>query len=173
DGEVGAEDHLLDRAGAQARHAHGRAEELRRRERKSAVARSCLLVARLAPAARPPPSVPRPPQPHSNLLVAVGVSRTARPDRRNARAFSPRAGRERLLRERGRSRRKERVMPVWLWVVVAVAAAVAVVLQRRRARSAHLRERFGPEYVRAVAEAPSRAAAEKELAERERRSGEL
>ncbi|HZO50540.1 MAG TPA: hypothetical protein VFB26_10375 [Gaiellaceae bacterium] len=71
-------------------------------------------------------------------------------------------------------------MPVWLWVVVAVAAAVAVVaaagavlLQRRRARSAHLRERFGPEYVRAVAEAPSRAAAEKELAERERRSGEL
>lgn len=71
-------------------------------------------------------------------------------------------------------------MPVWFWIVVGVAAAVvvpaaagAVLLERRRARSAHLRERFGPEYVRAVEDAPSRAAAEKELAERERRSEEL
>lgn len=54
-------------------------------------------------------------------------------------------------------------------IVVAVIVAVAVVASRRRA----LRERFGPEYDRVVAEQDSRSAAERELRERERRHAEL
>lgn len=54
-----------------------------------------------------------------------------------------------------------------LLIVVTAAAAVAVVLLRRqRERTARLRNRFGPEYDRAVAEADSRRAAEAELEER-------
>ncbi|MEH1015902.1 hypothetical protein V6U90_22670 [Micromonospora sp. CPCC 206060] len=56
-------------------------------------------------------------------------------------------------------------------VVLAVAALVvlAVVTSRRRA----LRNRFGPEYDRVVADQDSRTAAERELRERERRHAEL
>ncbi|MFC0031773.1 hypothetical protein ACFFMM_19815 [Micromonospora chaiyaphumensis] len=61
------------------------------------------------------------------------------------------------------------VVIVIVVVVLAALAAVAVVASRRRA----LRQRFGPEYDRAVAEQDSRGAAERELRERERRHAEL
>src|SRR5919201_4687948 len=54
-------------------------------------------------------------------------------------------------------------------VVVAVLAGVAWYAARRRA----LRQRFGPEYDRLVAEQESRSAAERELRERERRHAQL
>ncbi|WP_306329559.1 hypothetical protein [Streptomyces venezuelae] len=63
-----------------------------------------------------------------------------------------------------------------LAIVIAVAALLvlivaAVSLDRRRSR--RLRERFGPEYDRAVHEAGSRRAAERELGEREKRHDSL
>ncbi|MEV4691313.1 hypothetical protein AB0K27_09345 [Micromonospora echinospora] len=61
------------------------------------------------------------------------------------------------------------VVIVIVVLVIAALAAVAVVASRRRA----LRERFGPEYDRVVAEQDSRSAAERELRERERRHAEL
>ncbi|WP_406072457.1 hypothetical protein [Micromonospora sp. NBC_01638] len=54
-------------------------------------------------------------------------------------------------------------------VIVAVLAVAARALSRRRA----LRNRFGPEYDRMVAEQDSRSAAERELRDRERRHAEL
>ncbi len=54
-------------------------------------------------------------------------------------------------------------------IVVVALVAVAVVASRRRA----LRQRFGPEYDRVVAEQDSRSAGERELRERERRHSEL
>lgn len=57
-------------------------------------------------------------------------------------------------------------------VVVLVIAALAVV-GRTYARRQALRSRFGPEYDRLVAEQDSRAAAERELRDRERRHAEL
>ncbi|WP_406041503.1 hypothetical protein OG799_34565 [Micromonospora sp. NBC_00898] len=56
-------------------------------------------------------------------------------------------------------------------VVLVVAALVAVALAAARRRS--LRQRFGPEYDRVVAERDSRSAAERELRDRERRHAEL
>jgi hypothetical protein len=65
-----------------------------------------------------------------------------------------------------------------IWAIVALVAAAAVVVlmvaagaQRRRARimSAELRQRFGPEYDRAVQELGSPGRAERELAARARR----
>ncbi|SBT46564.1 hypothetical protein [Micromonospora auratinigra] len=61
------------------------------------------------------------------------------------------------------------VVIVIVVLVLAALAAVAVVASRRRA----LKQRFGPEYDRAVAEQDSRSAAERELRERERRHAEL
>ncbi|WBB74815.1 hypothetical protein O7602_04510 [Micromonospora sp. WMMD1128] len=61
------------------------------------------------------------------------------------------------------------VVIVIVVIVVAALAAFAVVANRRRA----LRQRFGPEYDRVVAEQDSRGAAERELRERERRHAEL
>jgi hypothetical protein len=64
---------------------------------------------------------------------------------------------------------------IWVAVVaVVVVALVAVgylVLQQRRRD--HLRERFGPEYERIVAEHDNRRDAEQELLDRERRHAEL
>jgi len=57
---------------------------------------------------------------------------------------------------------------VALAIIVAVALA-AVVVMRRRA----LRQRFGPEYDRVVADSQNRSAAEAELRERERRHAQL
>jgi hypothetical protein len=62
-------------------------------------------------------------------------------------------------------------MPAWLWILIVVAVVIAlavgvwVFVVRRR--SAHLRERFGPEYDRAVSEQGTRRDAEAELARRE------
>jgi hypothetical protein len=53
-------------------------------------------------------------------------------------------------------------------IVVAVVLAVVMVMRRRA-----LRERFGPEYDRAVEAADSRSSAEAQLRERERRHAEL
>ncbi|PWU43715.1 hypothetical protein DLE60_18860 [Micromonospora globispora] len=61
------------------------------------------------------------------------------------------------------------VVIVIVVLVLAALAAVAVVASRRRA----LKQRFGPEYDRAVAEQDSRSAAERELRERERRHAQL
>ena len=69
-------------------------------------------------------------------------------------------------------------MPTWGWVLIAVGAAVvliaalawgAVAARRRRG----LQARFGTEYDRTVADAPSRREAEAELSEREKRRQEL
>ncbi|MEU8023415.1 MULTISPECIES: hypothetical protein [Micromonospora] len=57
-------------------------------------------------------------------------------------------------------------------VVLVVVAALAVV-GRQVARRRALRSRFGPEYDRVVAERDSRADAERELRDRERRHAEL
>ena len=57
-------------------------------------------------------------------------------------------------------------------VVIAVAAAAAILWSRGR-RSAHLKDRFGPEYDRAVEAKGNRGKAEAELAEREKRVEKL
>jgi hypothetical protein len=68
-------------------------------------------------------------------------------------------------------------MPSWVWVlivivaVVVVAGIVAAALKSRRTRS--LQGRFGPEYDRVAADAPSRREAESELRAREKHHDEL
>ncbi|MFE3451803.1 hypothetical protein ACFXJ8_23055 [Nonomuraea sp. NPDC059194] len=64
---------------------------------------------------------------------------------------------------------------IWVAVIVVVVVAIAAVgyallQQKRRTR---LRDRFGPEYERTVAEHDSRNAAEQELRSREQRFAEL
>ncbi len=67
-------------------------------------------------------------------------------------------------------------MGTWVWVVVAIAVvaviAVVVVGSRRR-RTAVLRDRFGPEYDRAVENRGSQRAAEADLRERERQRAQF
>jgi hypothetical protein len=69
--------------------------------------------------------------------------------------------------------------PLWLavaaGVLLLVIVTIVVALVRRRRRRAQLQDRYGPEYRRAVDEAGSRRAADRELREREerRRSFEL
>ncbi|MEV4168127.1 hypothetical protein [Nonomuraea sp. NPDC049709] len=69
-------------------------------------------------------------------------------------------------------------MTTWAWVAVVVVAVVALaavgyfVLQQQKRRT-HLRERFGPEYERIVAEHDNRREAEQELLSREQRHSEL
>ncbi|MGI5215019.1 hypothetical protein [Plantactinospora sp. CA-290183] len=64
-------------------------------------------------------------------------------------------------------------MQIALIILVVLAAAAAVVLVLIASRRRALRTKFGPEYERAVAEQQTRAAAERELRERERRHAEL
>src|SRR5918995_3761946 len=68
-------------------------------------------------------------------------------------------------------------MDTWVWIAFAIAAVIVVAIVVYAATSArrrtHLKEGFGPEYDRAVAEAPSRREAESELREREKRHEEL
>jgi hypothetical protein len=68
-------------------------------------------------------------------------------------------------------------MPTWLWIVIVVVAAVVVLgvalVALRSRRTSDLRERFGPEYDRVAADAPSRREAESELRDREKRRDEL
>jgi hypothetical protein len=68
-------------------------------------------------------------------------------------------------------------MPGWLWVVIIVAAVITVLaiaasaLRTRRSRG--LRGRFGPEYDRVAADAPSKRQAEAELNSRAQRHDEF
>ncbi len=68
-------------------------------------------------------------------------------------------------------------MSTWLWIVIAAAAILLLVLiaaaVARRRKTTNLRGTFGPEYDRAVADAPTKREAEAELKERERRHEEL
>ncbi len=68
-------------------------------------------------------------------------------------------------------------METWVWVVVGIVVVLVVALVlwlvARRRRSERLRDRFGPEYERAVDDAGKRRAAESELEQRERRRDEL
>jgi len=68
-------------------------------------------------------------------------------------------------------------MPTWLTVVIIVVA-IAVIgtviwLAMQEMQRKRLRQRFGPEYDRAVEQADNPRAAQRELAERERRHHEL
>jgi hypothetical protein len=68
-------------------------------------------------------------------------------------------------------------MPTWGWVLVAIAVIVVVALVlwqlTARRKTSHLRERFGPEYDRALRERDDQKEAEKELAAREERREKL
>jgi hypothetical protein len=68
-------------------------------------------------------------------------------------------------------------MPVWAWILIAIGAVIVLgalawsaYSSRRRGR---LQERFGSEYDRTVADAPSRREAEADLTEREKRREEF
>jgi hypothetical protein len=65
----------------------------------------------------------------------------------------------------------------WVWIVIAIAAVIVVAAVAWSAYNARrrkgLQERFGGEYDRTVADAPSRREAESELSEREKRRQEL
>jgi hypothetical protein len=63
---------------------------------------------------------------------------------------------------------------VWVLVaIVAIALVAVVVVLVRQQRSRQLREGFGPEYDRTIAETGDRRTAERELAERRERRSEL
>jgi hypothetical protein len=63
---------------------------------------------------------------------------------------------------------------VWVLVaILAIALAAAVVVLVRQRRSQQLREGFGPEYDRTIAETGDRRSAERELADRRERRSEL
>lgn len=68
-------------------------------------------------------------------------------------------------------------MPDWIWIVVAAAVVIfalaMVIATRSRRNTDRLKERFGPEYERTVAEAGDEKAAEKELVARERKRDKL
>lgn len=68
-------------------------------------------------------------------------------------------------------------MPTWAWIVIVIAAVVVVAAIAWNAYNARrrrgLQERFGSEYDRTVADAPSRREAEADLAERQKRREEL
>ena len=67
-------------------------------------------------------------------------------------------------------------MPWWGWVLIVVAVLLVLLIVWwivRRRRSERLRERFGPEYDRTLADAGKRRRAEAELQERERRRTRL
>jgi hypothetical protein len=68
-------------------------------------------------------------------------------------------------------------VPTWGWIVIAVAAVVVLAAIAWSAynsrRRKELQDRFGSEYDRTVADAPSRREAESDLAERQKRRDEL
>ena len=68
-------------------------------------------------------------------------------------------------------------MATWVWIIIAIAAVAVLALvlwsALRARRTRTLREGFGPEYDRTVADAPSKREAEAELAERRSRREEL
>jgi hypothetical protein len=67
-------------------------------------------------------------------------------------------------------------MSTWIWVVIAIAVVVVVALVvagARQRRTAALRDRFGPEYDRAVENSDDRRAAEAGLRARERQRAQF
>jgi len=68
-------------------------------------------------------------------------------------------------------------MPTWAWIVIVVVAALIVLgaaaMWMQQRRRSQLQERFGSEYDRTVSERDDRRAAEKELADRERKRERL
>jgi hypothetical protein len=68
-------------------------------------------------------------------------------------------------------------VPTWGWIVIAIAAVVVLAAIAWSAyngrRRQGLQDRFGSEYDRTVADAPSRREAESDLAERQKRRDEL
>lgn len=67
-------------------------------------------------------------------------------------------------------------MPAWVWIVIALAVVVAAVagwVAWKRTRTNHLRETFGPEYDRTVAESSSQREGEAALDDRRKRREEL
>jgi FtsZ-interacting cell division protein ZipA len=68
-------------------------------------------------------------------------------------------------------------MPTWAWIIIVVVAALivlgAIVAWNNQRKRAQLKDRFGSEYDRTVSERGKRSAAEKELAERERKRERL
>jgi hypothetical protein len=67
-------------------------------------------------------------------------------------------------------------MATWVWVLIAIALVVVIALLAvgaRRRRTAMLRERFGPEYDRAVENRDDRRAAEADLRAREKQRAQF
>jgi hypothetical protein len=67
-------------------------------------------------------------------------------------------------------------MATWVWVVIAIAVVVVVVLVAagaRNRRTAVLRDRFGPEYDRAIENSEDRRAAEADLRAREKQRAQF
>jgi hypothetical protein len=67
-------------------------------------------------------------------------------------------------------------MATWVWILIVIAAVVVVALiamAARQRRTAALRQRFGPEYDRAVEAGKGRRAAEADLRDRERQRAQL
>lgn len=67
-------------------------------------------------------------------------------------------------------------MAIWVWILIAIAVVVVVAfvaMAARQRRTTALRQRFGPEYDRAVEGRQDRRAAEADLRERERQRARL
>jgi hypothetical protein len=69
-------------------------------------------------------------------------------------------------------------MPTWAWIIIGAVAALIVLgaiaaAWARKRRTEGLKERFGPEYERTVAERDKQGEAEQELADRERKRDQL
>src|SRR5262245_51858342 len=67
-------------------------------------------------------------------------------------------------------------MATWLWIIIVIAVvliALAAAMAARRRRTMALRERFGPEYDRAVAAREDQRTAEADLRGRERERARL
>jgi hypothetical protein len=67
-------------------------------------------------------------------------------------------------------------MATWVWILIVIAAVVVVALiamAARQRRTTALRQRFGPEYERAVQAGEGRRAAEADLRDRERQRAQL
>ena len=67
-------------------------------------------------------------------------------------------------------------MATWVWILIVIAAVVVVAIiavAARQRRTAALRQRFGPEYERAVQAREGRRSAEAELRDREKQRAQL
>jgi hypothetical protein len=70
-------------------------------------------------------------------------------------------------------------MPVWIWffvaalILIAIAGSIVALSASRRRRTDRLRQQFGPEYDRTVAESGEQQVAEKELVARKRNRDKL